>query len=1342
MKFPVELKRTLYSAIVPVQCGSNKGTAFFVSDKTLLTARHILVEHEECGENAMILIGKSFIACQIEKLGEDEEPIDVALLKITGDAHRQHLSLLAAVFNEDRALSIAGYPKELGNGNDLIFIDVCDRVDVTRKDYDTTVVRTDSLALNSYKGFSGSPVLNEKGSVIGITLKQLSGSLGYCSILSIKDRLKQHGVTVSDDWQSEDFSPLGRGTSQRQVKKAIEYASLRYNKSLHIPDDDLDESVDLFAVKDKQNSLISRLEQIEAKALSINYFITHLENYEQGKFQDLYYLLDEIIANWDGKDFAVKKFSQNELQVLGKEAPQMMYTSYKVLGISAMAGMGKTHYMCATAERLSKVMNVYLLFGSRFNATEDIEQQIGTMAGLGEKSLADLNDAMLEQDSYALFIIDAINEGATDVFWNTALMSVINQVNELSNIRLIFTYREGDFNSSDLAGNWTLTTINGYGKREKEAVDKYFLYYGIKDTDDRLYDKFSGEFHEPLFLRIFCEVVSKDRSLLLRDFSYIELYRRYIQVRNKIVSEGVDDDAHRNITGKLLDKIAMYSLFYNECQNTPRDKARHYADQICRNRTWKNSLLYWTIKENLLFETGTNGESLMFGYQKIGDFLMADVFCKSKMNDKAKVDFVIEKSKSHKQYLYNNFLMALLAEWNLTQALLERNVLTHAQVLDTLFSSTRYSTNNRDIIFKWMEKNEVFSLKILQNLLRRLPESIFMMAHKVLFDEQLSVRDKKWTTTVNSIFDYFSYENVDGFIKIDITEKDARKYLILLGWMCTSTHPFVRGRLLRHLVVLFDNFPQLARNAIELFAHCNDLYVVEIIVCAIYGHLLRKRDAKECADIASMLLAVFYTEEQAPSDILVRQWTMLILQYADYLNGSNAFWREINIPFKTENPFYLISSQIDDNKAYFGSSKGSERLYLTLCSLSDFNRYILGSNSYSDSPVFYKKECEEYRPIPLQTIRNIMANIIMNEYGWDDELGDLDKNVYSPSRYDNKMERFGKKYLWMALYKTDALLCDHCSVFKDRYFSSILPKQKDMAAKPYPWLTREYSTIDPTIKNEEEEDLRRFDVDSLEEVDDIDNKTWMDNEFSLPAPRLLLKDEVNGDWVILMCYDGHETEVADGTIKDLFLYTNAGFIKKEELNAYKKWAKMQNFHGRWMPECRNGSTDYLWNEYPWAETYIRQRDVWEEEHRYDGPDFTLNLSYEAQWQEDMFGLDESKSLLREACMPNHHIMEHLKLYTAERGVVKACSNDDIVSVNFQVERLRGLAIRKEYLLKYLNDFDYALVYYSLGEKTLRKKNSYQNLGKSYDLSGAYSYEDGNIMEIQPMHISDTFPKTK
>lgn len=519
------------------------------------------------------------------------------------------------------------------------------------------------------------------------------------------------------------------------------------------------------------------------------------------------------------------------------------------------------------------------------------------------------------------------------------------------------------------------------------------------------------------------------------------------------------------------------------------------------------------------------------------------------------------------------------------------------------------------------------------------------------------------------------------------------------------------------------------------------MYVVEMIVCAIYGYLLRNRDKNECTNIAALILNTFYAEGKAPYDILVRQWTMLILQYADYLNGDQVFWRKINIPFKTEDPYSLISSRLDGDKVYFGSSDGSKRLYYTLCDFSDFNRYILGANSNSDSPIFYKKDGKGYQRIPLQDIRDIMANIIMNEYGWNDELGELDKHIYSTSRYDNKIERFGKKYLWMALYKTDALLCDHCAVSKGRYYGFDLPKQKDMAVISYPWLTSEHSTIDPSLLIEKEDELISFNANLLEDVDGIDNEQWMDEEYQLPSPRLLLKDNEDDDWLLLTSYDGHTTEATDGTIKDLFLYTNAGFIKKDEVGAYKEWAKEQNFYGRWMPECRNGSTDYLWNEYPWAETYIRQRDEWDKEHSYEGPGFTLKLSYEAQLQENWFGLDDSNVWLHYACMPNHHIMEYLKLYTAERGVVRDISTNEIVSVNIRVGSLRGLAIRKEYLLRYLTDFGCVLVYYSLGEKLVRMKNNYHILGKNYNLSGSYSYEDGHIMEIRSMHISKILPKT-
>lgn len=105
-------------------------------------------------------------------------------------------------------------------------------------------------------------------------------------------------------------------------------------------------------------------------------------------------------------------------------------------------------------------------------------------------------------------------------------------------------------------------------------------------------------------------------------------------------------------------------------------------------------------------------------------------------------------------------------------------------------------------------------------------------------------------------------------------------------------------------------------------------------------------------------------------------------------------------------------------------------------------------------------------------------------------------------------------------------------------------------------------------------------------------------------------------------------------------------------------------------------------------------------------------------------------------MPNHYVMEDLKLYTAERGIIRGCDTHDIVSVNFKMDKLSGMAIRKDYLDKYLSDSGYSLVYYSLGEKLIRKNGNYQNIGPIFKLSGAFSYEDGKICEIQPMFISN------
>jgi hypothetical protein len=45
------------------------------------------------------------------------------------------------------------------------------------------------------------------------------------------------------------------------------------------------------------------------------------------------------------------------------------------------------------------------------------------------------------------------------------------------------------------------------------------------------------------------------------------------------------------------------------------------------------------------------------------------------------------------------------------------------------------------------------------------------MAHNRLMNESLANRDKKWTTSVNGIYDSFSSSNVDDFLSIEITKK-------------------------------------------------------------------------------------------------------------------------------------------------------------------------------------------------------------------------------------------------------------------------------------------------------------------------------------------------------------------------------------------------------------------------------------------------------------------------------------------------------------------------------------------------------------------------------------------
>lgn len=1339
MKYPIDIRKAIYASVVPVRCDNERGTAFFIAPDTLVTARHIVAQNAVNGVPVIISTDKQ-VLCDVEYIAEEGVNVDVVLLRCKDYQQEDYLKLLAAEFNEDRQLTIVGYPKEFGNCSDIISMEVQDRLGNRKEDYDTTVVRTDSLAFTSYKGFSGSPVLNEKGSVIGITVNQLGGSLGYASIKSLATRLENHNVIVSKDWQSEDFSPCGRGTSQRQVEKAVGYAALRYNRNLHVGNSGFDEEVNMFALRQYRLYKEKDIKEIEYKAIIS--FGKELVKYRKGDYDMLFTILriwrnnNPNSERWSPD---IKDFYRDEYPKLQPLIDKWRLGKNQIVLAKGKAGMGKTHYVCATAERLCKEMNVYLLFGSRFSEDQDFESQLCSMMGIGENALQKLNGKMMEENSNALIIIDALNEGATENFWNVAMKRMETLLKLYDRLKLLITYRDDE--EFDLSIPCSIIELRGFEDNTQEAIQKYFAHYQIADTDGNIQKRYFAEFSEPLFLTMFCIVASHDLRYMMDDFTYSDLLHQYIKYRNDMVSKGVDEDSHRNVTKNALMKFANYSLYYNQCSDISRQKARHYADQICRNRTWSNNLLNWILKENLMLSTGQQGERLMFGYQKMGDFLMADIFAHNKMTDAAKVDFILEKG-THREYAsYRRFIIALLSEWELTSQLLERKIATKMHHL--ILASLRHHGKNDQVIFEWMQTNNIYSVRILHDFLKDITIDVFMSAHQKLKSIDIAHRDKVWSTMVNQEYSHrLDAQRFADFIAIiprEDTDEGWSKVVILLCWMCTSPHPYVRGAVMRKLVEIFCNKTQMALFALNEFFDCNDPYVVQVITCAIYGYLLRKRDATEATKIADLILHFFYQDHKAPEDILVRQWTMLTLALADELNGINTHFSAIRPPFVSKNPYDLVVDKAEEiSKDYFGLSNGSWKMYETLFGFSDFRRYIIGTNSRANSDVFLKKEGTHVKALLLADIILMVANIAKHDFHWNDDLGKLDDNVYSEGRYNNLTERFGKKYLWLALYKADTLLSDHFKVADGcNYLYS--PTETDIKPTPYPWHTREYSRIDPTILNASDtQAYTSFQADELEDVQSETNEQWMSKEHQIPKPRLMVKDTDGSEWIVLTCYDGYRLDAEEGTVKDLFLFSNAAFVKYTDLENFWRWAAMQNFYGRWMPERRNGSIDYLWNEYPWAETYKRTlHDVDDWENSGKGATFKINLSYEAQLQEEWIGLDETEMYLKEVSMPNHLVMEALNLYTAERGVIRAKSDNTIVARNFSIGKMNGLAMRKEYLDQYLSDNNLVLVFYSLGEKYIIQKGTYQSMGQRYDLSGAYCYHDNSFDEIQPMHISNT-----
>lgn len=1348
------------SIVVPVWCGSERGTAFFISPTKLLTAFHVVAEYVADDSDIFISVNGITTECTCEELAKDR---DIAILTCVSYKNEcSPYSLLASDCRKGQVLSVVGYPEELGNGIDAFSFSVVNVRSITSipNQFDIVVRRIDTFALSTYIGLSGSPVVNDFGSVVGIVTDELYNSLGYTSIHSIMENLTEKGIKYEDNADLEDTSDFGLGTCAKYILEAQEQAGSRYSRDLQVDDEGTEKTISWFAgigfdedldiiASDFKN--FSEKIRAEKKKLEIDKFRKkHFEKLIiKKKFIDEFDKLKNLRDNHD-TDSSMHLFTAKEReQISGIISKAKQYLdnldllSKKGLAVIGEAGCGKTFTLCKVSEKLCKKENVYLFFGIDFSGNEmPLDTILRKLKWKQPNSFDLLNDKMQKEEKYAILIIDAINEGAGMYFWQEKLPILFKQLEKWNRIKIIVSIRK----QAGLTDVWNKTIegfeqllIHGFNN-VRDAVAKFFKYYDI----DRNCDDFNQikAFSNPLFLKIFCEAYSESYYKELESPDIIKIYNSYIYKRNHSVSVGADVDPRMNYTKCLLDKIAYYSLWNLQCGDVSREKVKSYSYHLCPYRMWSNDLLNNTLKANLLMEYKTydGKEWITFEYDSMGDYLKANVLLKHKDDDYSKLKFLcrlIDFTYAEYQTFIDstkifNFIKAFLSIWNPSVRLWHQKDIINGKLTRLFIESLAFRNVANDhmktdgtIMKEILDTHPDFLLpNVFINLLISHNETVINEFHGKLLSMGMGERDSIWSTSANSFY-YINDELKTLWNNKGISRKSL---LIFEVWMLSASYPSVRFPTLRHIINQLEEIDSVdsVLFLIDAFKEVNDPYVLQGLYAAIYGYIVRIRNSN--LSISKKIVELLYSPHGlAPNDFVIRHWTLKILEWQWHLSGDNTYWTAAQPPYNVpkSNPYENIPNEnIPEN--FFGTNHGADSLHRSLF-VWDFYRYIMGGNTSDELDKFIM----DGMPVSIKETSKAIALLIKNKYGWNETLDEYDSYVPYESGYFHETERIGKKYQWIGLSEVYAYLLDTCKLCKDKW-----SRNKEFWAVNYPWLVSNHIYLDPSLReNDSLDDVVKdlFDEYSKDSTMELSMETWKNEEKGMPPFEPIQVDRDGCEWVVLQGYDTRKEndDIEKEQIRERFLYYNTCLVDLENKSVFAEWARTANFYGRWMPES-TGSIDYLWNDYPWANSY--KSSLYEDGYVEREIPCDVELTYEAELQEDYRGIVNEGNIASTVFAPSPDIMERLGLYTAERGIVRDKINNDIVAITRSIngERCHCFLIRRSALDTYLAKSGKCMFYCLAGEKNLISSSNNQTLERQ-KLTGAALYNvDASADIIQPL----------
>ncbi len=1017
------------------------------------------------------------------------------------------------------------------------------------------------------------------------------------------------------------------------------------------------------------------------------------------------------------------------------------------------AGIGKTFLFVQTLdEKIKNNENCILLFGHQFSNNQNPRITIMDELDLRNFNFENFLDALeckaQIQKSRILILIDALNESQSINLWNNYLTQILNSISKRKWIGCALSIRKEYFDDLELHEKFneivSNVTLEGFKYNTQEVILKYFDYYNLPVNNSQL---FRHEFYNPLFLKLYCETISNDRTI--KDLNgLINLFEAYFKSINKNLSSIYNYPNEINLVKKSLLKLIEKGIY----GGLKFEEAYDIVFNFLKDYNFATNFLNSLIDEGLLIRLKwRNLEGVYITFQLLADYLNVEYL----LNNKNLEEFCSLFSKypesgvilhpdiefSDEEIL--NMLSIYIPEkfGKEFYSIIPENLKEDYNIIESFVYSLKwrcYSINDNilDYIKNNVLKYHGTADDFLKTLIYLAPIENHLLnaefTHKFLFNMSLPDRDYLWTIFINK--DYMESDDLETIVKFCFTnsftnysDNSVKLYSIILSWFLTSSHRKLRDYSTKALVYILKNRIDVLIEILKQFENVNDPYVYERLFAVAYGCTLLNTNNSNLDRLAIYVYEViFNVEGEIYPNILLRDYAKNTIEYIlNLMDIPEINLDKIKPPYFQEN-FPEIPSD-DEIRLLKDEHKAIRKIFFSMgvehdnegnfYGLGDFGKYVFQSNL-----AIWKDQLNEDDISYYDLMKLALKRIF--ELGYDARLhGDFDTFIRFQNRDKAVVERIGKKYQWIVLNEILAKVSDKYEQIDRNHFGNDDKIDFDGAWQLF------IRDIDPTILNLDGNLEIENPFINLYDVANFDKEDYMLTIDDLPNPinfietaydfgdsnlnALILEGYFNWKEALPLLKDKYQFPDKDVSlqIKCLLIPRN----KSKKIIDYFKYCRIE---WKLIPESydlHNIFNKEIPNSSPFNWLYENDYD----EDRIIRP---LNLKVE-------FPVINSSAMEWDSINNNHYLKVNKKLFNYFNLYYKDFDSfiyheNDVVGFDFSEIDNTGslLMFDKELLQSYANENNLDIVFMVLGNK----RYSHDEFNKFLDFSGIYYYKDSKL----------------